>query len=96
MEDIKLSMNARNMAAAIGAPSEATNPDLIHSVSDADLCGYITEGLKLLWRKRPIPSAFADPILDHVIAWKRELLRRGCAIDLNTIYETNTRQAESK
>ena len=89
-------MNAQNMATAIGAPLEATNPDLIHSVSDADLCGYIAEGLKLLWRKRPIPSAFADPILDTVIAWRSELLRRGCAINLNTIYGTNTRQAESK
>ena len=87
MEDIKLSMNARNMAAAIGAPSEATNPDLIHTVLDADLCEYIAEGLKLLRRKRPIPSAFADPILDAVTAWKSELLRRGCAINLNTIYE---------
>ena len=82
-----LSMNARNMAAAIGAPSEATNPDLIHTVSDADLREYIAAGLKLLRRKRPIPNAFANPILDSVIAWKSELLRRGCAINLNTIHE---------
>lgn len=89
-------MNARNMAAVIGAPSEAVNPDLIHTVSDDALSGYIAEGTKLLRRKRPIPSAFADPILDVVIAWKSELIRRGCTINLNAIYETNTRESESK